>query len=1255
MRIDSSILARAQTIAGRALRDVPVAERAQLIADVSAVLPSVSPAAVREALVSQWTDANEAGQRSASSAQLAPAVGSSTTGGKSSVRGDGTLSPFAARAAMLSSTSTKSASAIGARPTKEAASSSSASAVSASNVYRPVVVAEKRATETPRAPVSEPIPEINYARNVDIAGVKVVRPTTMEGLRDVVASQPHVRALGRGHSFNHILSSETGKKGAGGVEKGAIVDMRALNAATIHNGPLPDDKFAWVEAGITIEDLNARLAGEGLELRTAPMVKEVTVGGALATGSHGVGLGVSNFGDEVLAMEVMDAKGKIHTITDEKELKAHRVALGSMGIITRVKLRAQDTRPMRTDEQKVGEGEFRARYQELMATNARADMFLFVGEKKGEGRGLLRVSDYVKPGEEIHLPDDNKASKLVNHLEEHVAGTVGATALLTASTVADEWFGERVGDFVRETVADVSFMGLKERKFTEASHALNHRFPGHTRVETAQWAVPKENLDAALDAIYDALKETDHTLNMPVYIRNLAATDGTTLGVNSGRDSVMLEVYSHHTDETPVDFYRTLERKMAALDGRPHLAKLMWDAPADLYDQAALAQFQEARAAFDPTGKFANAWSKGFFFSKNDALAALSQIDFTRAPSSTTTSSTTALPSAPLLARVVQADPSTKKLVSGLENAAKDAARLTKLASSGQATGVLVEESKSQAARLSSLAKDIGAAKAGFVQLAGNGTKSPEEVFTKSDVPVMALDGLLNDFARMASGLVDAPAKSGEAKSDLGLAAMNDLARALHGEHAMVLRDHDGRFALWSRTDPLAPAKVATLPTNDDLSTMAVRAKSVEGGPPALGSVEKDRAPLAGSASLAHFARPSGLAKDASVADLMGAKDLTMKSRPDPTGALSSSRALQDKTVIADPVELKVMTYNVALLDVKPYENKLNDVISDARAGRLADRLGNLFSGALQSPNLDRRRDVLPERVFATGQDVILLQEVWSDEDVARFTEAAKAKGYVPLVGPRVAHPDGEKGYNDGLMTFVKADVLESGAPIDEKKRAYTEQDTRENRIGAVKRGYQEVRFVHKELGPITVFNTHLQAYPQNFKERMSQTRELGLAMAGAKDAGLVVGGGDLNAGAYYAHDEHSKGLFKKNDSYFENSVSHFGLLHYAGASDAALMGRPASDAHADMTSMHQTPAAGTWPHTATETNGLYRAQYDEISSSKTDGVRMDHIVGVGKFQAKDTSLLFTDVDARAGTELSDHFAVSTTIVAERVKRESDR
>lgn len=147
------------------------------------------------------------------------------------------------------------------------------------------------------------------------------------------------------------------------------------------------------------------------------------------------------------------------------------------------------------------------------------------------------------------------------------------------------------------------------------------------------------------------------------------------------------------------------------------------------------------------------------------------------------------------------------------------------------------------------------------------------------------------------------------------------------------------------------------------------------------------------------------------------------------------------KTPPNDAVSLSVLTYNVALLDVRPFEKRLGG----ASAGRALSGLLEAQAGAtLESPDLSARRAVLPEAILRSGKDIIMLQEVWNPEDVERFTRAAEAKGYVALVTPRDQH-------TDGLMTLLKKDLIDPRqGGIEQRAVTYEQQETDQKDTGRV-------------------------------------------------------------------------------------------------------------------------------------------------------------------------------------------------------------
>jgi endonuclease/exonuclease/phosphatase family metal-dependent hydrolase len=204
----------------------------------------------------------------------------------------------------------------------------------------------------------------------------------------------------------------------------------------------------------------------------------------------------------------------------------------------------------------------------------------------------------------------------------------------------------------------------------------------------------------------------------------------------------------------------------------------------------------------------------------------------------------------------------------------------------------------------------------------------------------------------------------------------------------------------------------------------------------------------------------------------------------------------------------------------------------------------------------------------------------------------------------------------------------------------YAEQDAKERIIGSVKRGIQEVRFFHKDLGFVRVNNTHAQAYPEHWAERSAQMRTMGLLMRDGDPSDVVIGGGDLNAAPYYSEDTHVQKNGDKVGDWYKNGMSYWSLLHYAGGNDAALAGRSAAEAQADVTASHTAPTTPGWPHTATNLNEHYAAQYDERPA------RLDHLVTAGNRQVKvaNSAVEFTERRADVGGSLSDHYGVSVNL-----------
>ena len=165
-------------------------------------------------------------------------------------------------------------------------------------------------------------------------------PTTEAELLTAVsaaaAKGQHVKVVTEyGHSIPK-LACPGGPPGSG-----LVISSKKLNKVVAVNKKLKRMTF---EAGITLRRLIAAAAAEGLALPYSPYWLGPTLGGLLATGSHGSSL----FGkgpavhDYVVGMRLVVPKGSSATIVElgehDPDLLAAKVSLGVLGVVSQVKL-----------------------------------------------------------------------------------------------------------------------------------------------------------------------------------------------------------------------------------------------------------------------------------------------------------------------------------------------------------------------------------------------------------------------------------------------------------------------------------------------------------------------------------------------------------------------------------------------------------------------------------------------------------------------------------------------------------------------------------------------------------------------------------------------------------------------------------------------------------------------------------------------------------------------------------------------------
>ena len=180
----------------------------------------------------------------------------------------------------------------------------------------------------------------NWSANHAYRAQRLEAPSSVEEVQQLVSGATAVRALGTRHSFNPIADS---------------ADL-LLSTSNLDFAPhiQEHERLVTVGAGIRYGELASELQKNGWALSNLASLPHISVGGAIATGTHGSGNKVGSLAASVAALEIVTASGDILQLRrGDADFDGAGVSLGALGIVTRVAL---DIQPTFDIEQTVFEG-----------------------------------------------------------------------------------------------------------------------------------------------------------------------------------------------------------------------------------------------------------------------------------------------------------------------------------------------------------------------------------------------------------------------------------------------------------------------------------------------------------------------------------------------------------------------------------------------------------------------------------------------------------------------------------------------------------------------------------------------------------------------------------------------------------------------------------------------------------------------------------------------------------------------------------
>lgn len=415
------------------------------------------------------------------------------------------------------------------------------------------------------------------------AGDVVGTPTAIETPPTVAALQALVRhaaveghrvkAMGSGHSFTPIAGTT-----------GTLLRLDRLTRVLDHD---PATGRVRVEAGITIRELNARLAALGLALPNLGDIDAQTLAGAISTGTHGTGARSHGISHAVVGVQLVTATGDIVEVHERHPwFRAAQVSLGALGVITEVTLQCVPAFLLHAREEPWRLDAVLDRLDEFVDETDHCEFYWF----PHTDRALLKRNNRVEPGTSPaplgrvrHWLDDEFLSNTVYERVQRLATRRPALV---------------------PRINQLSGSLLSAREYTAASHDV-FVSPRRVRFREAEFAVPREAARPVIAALRAWFDRRDELISFPIEVRFTAADD-LWLSTASGRESAYIAVHQfHRLDPTPyVDVAQAI---VAEHGGRPHWGKLHTlgaDDFAALYPR--FDEFRTVRDAADPDRRFTN-------------------------------------------------------------------------------------------------------------------------------------------------------------------------------------------------------------------------------------------------------------------------------------------------------------------------------------------------------------------------------------------------------------------------------------------------------------------------------------------------------------------------------------------------------------------------------------------------------------------------------------------------------------------------
>ncbi|MFC2127611.1 D-arabinono-1,4-lactone oxidase [Bacteroidota bacterium] len=425
---------------------------------------------------------------------------------------------------------------------------------------------------------------VSWNENIQHSYNNLYHITTEEELKEIITNSEKVRFFGNKQSSADI-----------GAGVATLIDIRDYNNILHYDD---SRKQITVQSGIKLVDLIEAIEAKGWCIPCLPDINTVTLGGALATGTHGTsGKLLASY---VENFRIILADGTVKEVSDSEELMdAFRVSIGVLGVFSTITFNCDPIYTLHVKEAPQKDEEW---ILDLPKKLKHFD-FLRILWLPHTGKG------YVITGEKI------PKNKIITekHGPSYLKHRRAVSRILYKYTHIFPWFTS----IANKILGLLFFNSTKESKGS-LYQATVTKSRGAT-LELAEWTIPLSVFPKVFKELKKEINQWNNSsfIHIPMDIR-FVLKDNSWLSYAYGEDTVTMGCVSRNASTADTyEAFKTIETIFIKYGGRPHWAKRFKAKDAQLSKiYPKWNDFKKLRKELDPTNKFLNGYLKKIFNEK---------------------------------------------------------------------------------------------------------------------------------------------------------------------------------------------------------------------------------------------------------------------------------------------------------------------------------------------------------------------------------------------------------------------------------------------------------------------------------------------------------------------------------------------------------------------------------------------------------------------------------------------------------------